>query len=191
MNNLDWFSKCNKWGKSYISISIAVYTYSHWSKRSTNSNKNNNGSLWDVNTVELFNFSHHKFSMFAMERLWVSVYFRMIFKLKVRQNWKIKGERVLFFNCFIRFFLQSWVSLPCLWHSWDQLVPEARREIAQVSCLSNCGPIISQGTSVLTYKMRVLVELIVPSSLHMCFRVFIRKLAGLLPDNCLRLFSIN
>ena len=29
MNNLEWFSKCDKWGKSYISICIAIYTYSH------------------------------------------------------------------------------------------------------------------------------------------------------------------
>ena len=159
---------------------------------STNSNKNNNGSLWDVNTVELFNFSHQKFIMYAMEKLWVSIYFCLILKLKVRQKLENK-KKVPFFNCFVRLFLQSYcVALPCLWHSWgDQLVPEVRREIAQLSCLSNCVPIISQGTSVLMYKTRVLVELRVPSSFHMCFRVFIRKLAGLLPDNYLRLFSIN
>ena len=82
---------------------------------STDSNKNNNGSLWDVNTVELLNFSHHKFIMYAMEKLWVSIYFHMIFKLKVRQKLGNKRERVPFFNCFIRFFLHSYcVSLPCL-----------------------------------------------------------------------------
>ena len=96
----------------------------------------------------MLNFSHRKFIMYAMEKLWVSIYFHMIFKLKVRQKLGNTRERVPFYNCFIRFFLQSYcVSLPCLWHSWgDQLVPEVKREIAQLSCLSNCGPIISQGT---------------------------------------------